>query len=585
MREKEAENRAIKESSWIWKKLESLQTEEADRRLMTFYSTTANYARSRVRFFEIANAISAWLRDAGIDDGDYVAIDGDLRFESLAMWCACLHLGAIAVFYPRDMRQSTREQYAQQHKIRVVLAQDPQRVKAWLDARESTCKKLKYLLYMDVRGTDEVVIDQLLGWPLPDNILGFEACVERSKYKPREAYVCRSDQPCAVVFTQGKTAGPRPIELSADILRVGALALVDKLGLEAQDSVFYVPNNIYAATLCVFCACLTVGAEFIFRFNASNDDLFALIDQSQPQFLFMLPDELHTLSQAILTNTSHTPLHTKWNKLCVAAGKFRKHNSRTYLNWSKSVIDSLFLRHFKNRLGEKCRGIISFGAPLEFHDAEFFSLLDIAIYNAYALSEAGGFAHIHTFGVGGSYLPTCEPKIQKGMLSIRTFGSQTFESTGDYVVEDERTGLCVRQVETLTLSTGQSVDSLALHDNLVRDPLIEEVLIIGNARPYLTALIYLAEEPLRKWAREQKLFVGNAFSELCQHPKVYAFIKSRVEACSSNRASFEEIRKIALIPVPLAEDPYVLTSAGLVRRAEIEQKYTGIISSFYTEDF
>ena len=586
MGEKVTSKQAVKESSWIWRKLEQLNSEDGEHRLMTFYSPNASYARSSSRFYEIACGIAAWLRHSGVDDGDYVGIDGPLRFKALATWCACLYLGAVAVFYPDAMRQEARESDAAMRKTRVVVVQDPERAKLWLEARGSSCKKLKYILYMDVRGQNETVIDQLLGWPLPDNVFGFEACVEQYEFKPKAAYERRSDLPCAVVFSQGTTAGPRPQALSSDMIRAGAQVLVSMLQLVETDSVFYAPDSICAATLSVFAASIASGACFVFRFRINDDlEMLQLIDQSQPHCLFMLPRQIHKLKESILTQSSKSSFHTRWNQLCVTVGKFRKRNNKSYLNWSKNVIDSVFLRHFKNRLGENCRAIISFGAPLLSKDAEFFSFIDIPVYNAYAAVEAGGFAHIRKFGAEGGFLPTCDHQIQKGMLYLRALGRESFESTGDYVFEDERCGLCVKRVEKVKLENGQTVDSLALRDALVREPLIEEVLICGEGRTYLTALIYLDKDQLLEWAKAQKIYCAGSFPELCQNPRVYAFVKARVDACTANRASYEEIRKIALLTTPLSQDPFILTETGLVRRYEVEEKYKGIINSFYSDDF
>ena len=585
MVETETVNPVTTEASWIWDQLVALRDADPDHRMVTLYMPQSGFARSRGRFYEIVCGMAAWLKAVGVKPGDSVAVTASLRSEVLIVWLACLHIGAIAAFYPSDMKHADCVADATRRRTRTVIVETPEDVKRWMGCRQPDSDLFQNIVYMDVRSTDGVMIDRLLGWPLPTGIISFEACIESQELKDSQAYVYGSQAPCMVVFSQGTTQGERPVELTQNMLRIQAADLVKRLSIGHQDNILFVPQTVSATMFSVFAACMLSGASLALARDFSAAPL-VIVEQAQPNLLFMLPRDVHTLAGIMMTESSRTKIHSKWNSFCMRAGKFRnRHQQNDYLQFTNQLIDNLCLRHFKNRLGAFCRGIISFGANLDYHDAEFFSYLDIPVYNGYTVAEAGGFVHLHAFDGGGGFLSSCKIRISKGILSLCPAGQEMYFSTGDCVFEDSRMGLCVRRIERVTLSDGQRVDTLALRDILVRERLIEEILIYGENRPYLTALVYLDATALKNWAVEQKLSDADKFSVLCQNPKVYKFIKSRIDACNANRAGSEEIRKLAILPVPLSEEPRVQTYAGLFRQYEVEQKYAGILESFYKDNF
>ena len=584
MGENKAVNPASDDTAWIWAQLETHCATDPDHRMVTLHSPQTGYARNRGRFREIILSMATWLRSAGIEAGDYVAVTSSLRSEILIIWLACLHIGAVAVFYPSDMKHADCVADAEQRKTRIVVVEAAENVKTWLDSRETNLPLLQLIIYMDIRSSNGDMIDKLLGWPLPNGVVSLESCLESKAAKAYSPHAYPPQTPCTVVFSQGTTRGERAIVLTQEMLKIQATDLVTKLKLQSNDTILYVPQTLGAPLLSVFAACIYIGASFAMT-HAFLSAPLRIVEQIQPNVIFMLPSDMHSLSEIMLTESARTKLHSNWNRFCMLAGKFRSRHKSQYMSLPNRMIDNLCLRHLKNRLGAFCRAIVSFGANLDHHDAEFFSYLDIPVYSGYTVSEAGGFVHLHAFDGGGGFLSACKVRISKGILSLCPAGQSAYFSTGDCVFEDSRTGLCVRRIERVTLSDGSKVDTLALRDILVREPVIEEILIYGEGRPYLTALIYLDAQALKSWAAEQKIGKADNFEALCQNAKVYQYVKSRIDACNANRTGNEEIRKIALLPVPLAEEPRVLTYAGLFRQYEVEQKYAGILESFYNDNF
>ena len=584
MGEIKAVNPTSDDTSWIWAQLETHCETDPDHRMVTLHSPQTGYVRSRGRFQEIILGMATWLRSAGIEAGDYVAVASSLRSEVLIIWLACLHIGAVTVFYPSDMKHADCVADADQRKARIVVVEAPENVKTWLDSRSPALPNLHAIVYMDNRCANGTMVDKLLGWPLPNGVVSLESCLESKAPKPLRPHIYAPQTPCTVVFSQGTTRGERAIILSQEMLKIQAMDLITRLKIQSDDTVLYVPQTVCATMLSVFSACICSGATFAMT-HAFLSAPLGIVEQIQPNIIFMLPNAMHTLAGIMLTESARTKLHSNWNRFCMLAGKFRNRHKSQYMALPNRMIDNLCLRHLKNRLGAFCRAIVSFGTNLDHHDAEFFSYLDIPVYNGYTVSEAGGFVHLHAFDGGGGFLSSCKVRISKGILSLCPAGQSTYFSTGDCVFEDQRTGLCVRRIERVTLSDVSKLYTMAVRDILVRESVIEEILIYGEGRPYLTALIYLDVQALKSWAAEQKIGKADNFEALCQNAKVYQYVKSRIDACNANRTGNEEIRKIALLPVPLAEEPRVLTYAGLFRQYEVEQKYAGILESFYNDNF
>lgn len=541
-------------------------------------------SKTWLRFYEIVMGLVGFLRQHGVERSSVVAIDAAFRCEVLSLWCACQYLGAVALFFPTDMRSKEKAAELLSVGAKVLFVDEPNRVKVWLDATQAS-SALEAVVYFDVKTADGTLIDRVLGWPLPEKLCSFESAVERGAREDLafEPLFIAKDATIAMAYSQGRSGPERRIELTVSALKHQAVALNEAVGSQKGDHILTDLRSIHACNLAIFAYCIHEGLSLVFACTEDVDWL-KIISNTKIHYAFLLPSTIAKLSLSLEAANVNGMISAQWERLSQVAAKFRKRSEGPLLAWSKPLINRLFLQQYKQKIST-LKAIISYGNRFDTRLAERFSYLDIAVFNAYTVAEASGFAHLHQYLGEGRFLQALETRIKHGVLSLRYRQcGEAYESTGDLVVVDARGGIFVRKAHSITLDDGTSIETSTLSDAIMREKLIEDIFIFGEGEAYLTALIYLRADALIAWARQQKI-VDTQAASLTQHPKVYAYIKSEVDACNRMRASKEAIRKIALLPSQLSEDKRVLTPCKLTRHHEVARRYASILKSFYDDAF
>ena len=118
----------------------------------------------------------------------------------------------------------------------------------------------------------------------------------------------------------------------------------------------------------------------------------------------------------------------------------------------------------------------------------------------------------------------------------------------------------------------------------IRDsPYISNVVVIGDRRRFVSALIVPNFDKLEEYARSSGILFADR-SELVKNEKIAKFIKAEVDRATPNLASFEKIKKIALLDRDFEIEKGEITPTLKVKRNIIEMKYQGLINALYEED-
>jgi long-chain acyl-CoA synthetase len=119
-----------------------------------------------------------------------------------------------------------------------------------------------------------------------------------------------------------------------------------------------------------------------------------------------------------------------------------------------------------------------------------------------------------------------------------------------------------------------------LENDLKTEPLLSHVMIHGDKRKFLSALVTLNDENVAKWAQENGVKLsGPAASD----PRVRARIQQAVDALNAKQASYSQIKKFAILPKDLSQEAGELTPTLKVKRKFCSQKYKEILDGFYAE--
>lgn len=549
------------QKSWMMSALDRLSGQSPDHPLVV----QGKQIQTRAQMLAAVKSIAGFLQSLGIKRGMRVIFDIDtsLSWRVLASWCACQCIGAISFFWPVDMRfRHESEEMNISDEINgmpsLVLISTPKRAAQW---KETDLKNhVEGRTLIDLTGACSEMSD-VIAW---DEVLNHEAIAPQ---------ICPDN--ATIVYTQGSHQFERSVYLSLLHLRNEAEDLQNLFQLDMHSRLWADLNTPNTVNLILFAACLQSGATLVCHDQSHSLD--SIRDESVTH-AFLLPGTLSKWMHQIKIPEGYSGISRKWRELSLKFSRLRAKQKTIFAGAiQKACIQPIINTHFP-----ALKAVISYGNHFDADVGNFFSYLDIPIYNAFTMSELG-FVHIHAFMGTGGFLKCMDARIKMGILAVKSKREGPFIDSEDLVFEDERCGLCSKRAYVITLQNGAQVDVSPMREILRRDPLIDEIFVFGEGKPYLTGLVYLNEQALTNWANGAKQ--KGSFAELAKDAQLYKHIRDIVDRCNMRRAPHESIQKIAILTCPLDRDPRILTPCGLTRRVDVERRYAKILDAFYRENF
>jgi long-chain acyl-CoA synthetase len=273
----------------------------------------------------------------------------------------------------------------------------------------------------------------------------------------------------------------------------------------------------------------------------------------------------------------------------------------------RGLADALVFRKLKARTGGRIRFFVSGGAPLNPEINRFFHAAGIPVLEGYGLTETSPVIAANTFedlrfGTVGKPIPNVDVKIAedgeilvRGDLVMQGYykkPEQTNEAivdgwfhTGDIGNLDEDGFLSItdRKKDVIVTAGGKNVAPQALENSLKNSKYIDEAIVIGNARKFISAVIVPNFDTLRVFAEGRNLPYDSS-KALVGHPQVEELYTEEIERLCEPFASFERIKKFTLLDSPLTIETGELTPSLKVKRRIFEKKFKDQIDALYTEE-
>ena len=273
-----------------------------------------------------------------------------------------------------------------------------------------------------------------------------------------------------------------------------------------------------------------------------------------------------------------------------------------------ALAEKLVFRKVRERMGGRLRFCISGGAPLSQEIAEFLHALGVLILEGYGMTENSTVTAVnrldrYKFGTVGKALPGSDIRIAPdGEILIR--GGHVFKEyyrdpaatreaidadgwlhSGDIGVLDGDGFLRItdRKKDIIVTSGGKNVAPQNIENLLKNDKFISQAFVFGDRRKYLTALVTLSPEEIVKWAAQNGIAETDP-AVLAKHPRVEGMIRARVDALNGNLASFEQIKRFAILSADFSQETGELTPTLKVKRKVVIQKYGQLLDALYEKD-
>jgi long-chain acyl-CoA synthetase len=305
---------------------------------------------------------------------------------------------------------------------------------------------------------------------------------------------------------------------------------------------------------------------------------------------------------------------------------------KTYKGLAKTkrmLADKLIFSKWRAALGGQLKGIITGAAPCPLRIAQVFSAAGIPIREGYGLTEASPGISISLFEKGGAKLGTVGPVLQNVEVEIDTTDAQYGAGEGEvlatgpnimigyYNKPDQtsemlfekdgkiwlRTGdigkienyqgrpflkITDRKKELLKTSGGKYVAPAPIENKLKEEILIEQVMVVGDQRNFVTAIIVPAMESLKKWCSHKGL-EWDSFEHAVALPEVNRKMNSIVDRVNPLFSKTEQIKKFKLVcdvwePTKMDGSESELTPTLKLKRRVLQNKYQTLINDLYVPD-
>jgi long-chain acyl-CoA synthetase len=287
--------------------------------------------------------------------------------------------------------------------------------------------------------------------------------------------------------------------------------------------------------------------------------------------------------------------------------KLAKQNIGGWLQFRRNLAHKLVFSKVIEKTGGRVRFFVSGAAPLSKDIAEFFYGLGLVVLEGYGLTETSPVISVNIlenpkFGTVGKPIPGIEvkiaadgeiltrgPHVMKGYYKKPAETGEMFEGdwlkTGDIGYLDEEGFLVItdRKKDLIVTAGGKNVAPQPIENILKTNAYISNAVAIGDRRRFISALVVPNFEKLEEYAKLSKISYADR-ADLVKNEQVVSFLKSEIDRATPNLASYERIKKIALLDREFEIKEGEITPTQKVKRNIIEKKYKDVIEAMYKED-
>ena len=550
---------------------------------------------------------AAGLKSLGLEPGDMVAMLSTNRVEWLVGDLATLAIGCVSVpIYPSSIAEAVA--YVVGHcGARAVFVEDAGQARK-LHEHRGELPHLEHIIAFDPEGIADT--DGLISWEdLLERGAGGRDAAEQGLEELDPAALA------TIIYTSGTTGPPKGAMISHTNMMSMAESLAGALEAgEGDSSLSFLPLSHVAERLQG--QIMAIRVAYTVNMGEGLPAVAQNLVEVEPTILVCVPrlwEKYYARIQSTLQDAP--PLRRKlfdWaTGVGLAAFHMRAETGRLSpsLRIQLDVADRLVLSTLRRKLGMgRGRRFLSGAAPLSAEIGRFFASLGIVIQEVYGQTECVGVCTFNpaerprfgTVGVGlaGMDVRIADdgeilvrgPNVFMGYLHDEAATAETVVDgwlhTGDVGVMDEQGYIKItdRKKDIIVTAGGKNVSPQNIEGRLKTFPGVSQVVVIGDKRKFLSALVTLDREGLEElWERQdRKLPIDEALPD---DDDVRKLLQGYVDEVNGRLSSYETIKTFAVLARDFTVEEGELTPSLKVKRRVIQQRHEALIDSFYSEKF
>lgn len=561
------------------------------------------------QYHEKAKQVGSALLSLGLDKGEAACIIGDnsIQWVMADMGIQCIGGVSVGVYATNAWNQV---EYVINHcDAKFLFVENEEQLDKWLMFRDNA-PKLKKVIVWDTKGLREFTDPMVMTF---DDLLELgEKTVRQSPslFEEKQSQVLEDDL-SVLIYTSGTTGPPKGAMLTHKNVMWTAQAVAHANPVYKEDEVLsFLPLcHIFERLFTVF---IHIRFGYTVNFVEKPDTVMQNMMEISPTIGYAVPRIWEKYYSSIMIRMADAT----WFKRLIfrTALKIGEKRADLLMNLKPVPLNLKFLyffawiavfRKLKERLGfDRIRVAYSGAAPISQDVLRFFQSIGMDLFEGYGQTEATGVTTSPAqgrikFGTVGQPLKGIELKIApdgeillkspgafKGYYKSEAATRETFSDgwlcTGD-VGEIDGDGflkITDRKKDIIVTAGGKNITPQYIENKLKASIYINDAVVIGDRRKFLSCLIMIDEDNVVKFAQDNKIQFST-YKDLAESEQVISLIDKEVAAVNQGLAKVENIRKFTILPKRLYEEDGEVTPTMKIKRKFVNEAFKDIIEAMY----
>lgn len=549
---------------------------------------------SSQEFLDEVMSLAKGLIASGIKPGDSVAIMSKTRYEWPVIDFALWYAGAVSVPIYETSSPTQIEWILQDSDSVAFFVENDDHVERF---NKVVAPKVTQVWRIE---SDELTKLHQAGTAIADEVL--EKARSNAELKDL----------ATIVYTSGTTGNPKGCELThksfVDHCR-NAAAELPELVNDQQHSLVFLPM---AHILSRYVSVMAIYAGIRVGHLGDAKQVAKVLPEFKPTFLLAVPrvfEKVYNGAELRATAAGKGKIFKVAAETAIAYSKSldSKTGPSPMLKLRHKLFDKLVFSKLRAAMGGNVRYAISGGAPLGARLGHFFRGIGLIVLEGYGLTETSAAAVIgrvawQKIGKVGRALPGTGIKIAddgeiwlRGINVMRGYWRNeaatrdAFEGdwfrTGDIGELDEDGFLTItgRKKELIVTAGGKNVAPAPIEDLLRAHPIIGQVVVVGDAKPFIGALISLDPEMVPIWGKNNEIEQEMTLAESTRHPKIREEVQLAINEVNQRFSQAEQVRAFEILDVELTEASGHLTPSMKIKRNRVMEDFSLQVSRIYQD--
>lgn len=549
--------------------------------------------------------LNDFFKKCGLTEGDKVGIVSESRTEWVAVDFACMFSKLILIPIYTSVSDSQIEYILENSGSKICFVSTSLLLDKVLKIKNDNSgktKSLKELIIFNEKDLSRYEEENVIKYSELVKINQENSTTDKTEKLQKLSENIDENDLVTIIYTSGTTGIPKGVMLSHLNFYSNVTACQKVLPIGESDVFLsYLPySHIYERTAGYYLP-LFSGARIYY---AQNIETIAIqLIEVSPTFVMTVPRLLDKI----------------YNKLMKSGENMESGLKKTLFNWAVDIAhnnnvsdkslkykiaEKLVYKKIREKTGGKIRYFVSGGGALNKKIGEFFHRIGVEVLEGYGMTETSPVISVNIpsknkYGTVGKVLPDVKVKlteeneilvsgelVMKGYYNDKVNTNETIVDgwvhTGDIGELDDEGYLKItdRKKSLIKTSGGKYVAPTQIEDIISALGYIENIMVIGNERMYITAVIVPNKEEMILFANKNKI-TEKSYTELLNSKELNKIVQKDINQIQKDLAHFERVRHFIFIEEPFSIENGELTPTMKIKRKFVEEKYKDKIENMY----